>query len=78
VDLEKVEAVAVATEFKATGIGAVLGGDSGNPKPPPTKIFVIKLAMLSGAVEEKRFEDMAEAERFLEAHFDIRNGFRQT
>jgi AMMECR1 domain-containing protein len=77
VDLEKVETVAVATEIKAAGIQGVLRGDSGPPQPQPTKIFIIKLAMVSGAVEEKRFEDMAEAERFLEGHFGIRSGFKR-
>jgi hypothetical protein len=77
VDMDKVETVAVATEYKAAGIEAVLGGDSGKPKSQPTKIFVVKLAMLSGAAEEKRFEDMAEAERFLEGHFAILSAFKR-
>jgi hypothetical protein len=75
VDLEKVETVAIAAEFKATGVEAVLQGDIRNPNSQPTKIFTIKFSMVSGAVEEKRFEDVAEAERFLEGNFGIRSGF---
>lgn len=77
VDLEKVETVAIATEFKATGVEAVLHGDIRNPNSQPTKSFTIKFGMLSGAVEEKRFADIAEAERFLEGNFGILNGFTQ-
>lgn len=77
VDLDKVEAVSCSVERKGGGLDILSIVDGGEQRNAPTKITNIVTLSMAGGDEEVRFEDAAQAEKWLNQTFGITVSFDQ-